>query len=120
MTMTILFVTTKPASTASRTAIAMVPAPASTTANAAGVLNSKTMTGKTRMVTNTGWEIAGTTNRPIAKATNAGIGAPTVTMTTTEIAMTTAGAITTGDRRVRTSSGPTLNVAHSATLGWGF
>jgi nitrogen fixation-related uncharacterized protein len=50
---------------------------------------------------NTGWVITGVTNRLIARDMNGDIAEPTATTTAaTEIAMTTAGAIATGDSRI--------------------
>src|SRR5579864_8736247 len=96
--MTTTTVMTKPASTVLATVIATAFAPGSTTANAAGVSTSKTMTGKTPVATNIGWVITGVTNRLIARDMNGVIAEPTATTTAaTEIAMTTAGAIATGD-----------------------
>src|SRR5258706_13171426 len=85
------------ANTASKTAIATAPAPGRATVNADGASSSRTTTGKTPAVTNTGWAITGTTSVPIARATSKDTAAPTATKAAAiGIATTTAGMTATG------------------------
>src|SRR5947209_12009201 len=92
MTTIITTVTTRPASTASRTVIATASARDSTTPVAAAASNSRTMTGKTRAALNTGWATSTTTNTRTAKATSADTAKLTTLMViATALAMITGG-----------------------------